>query len=148
MTNPKETNQDKVARVVAEEVQIAEYDPSWPALFEAERDHLTSSMPEGMILRIEHFGSTSVADLAAKPIVDMVIEIRDVEEGKITIPRILEPQGYDCFWRPTLGDDIPPWYTWCIGARDGCWRRCLLLRTYQLFLRSSEARLLHSGFSC
>ncbi|NLW87068.1 MAG: GrpB family protein [Planctomycetes bacterium] len=109
-----ETLQDKIKRITAEQVRIEAYDPAWPTLFEQERDHLLACMPEGMIIRIEHFGSTAVAGLAAKPIVDVVIEVSDAAQAKTIVPRILEPQGYDCFWRPTLGDDTPPWYTWCI----------------------------------
>lgn len=105
---------DKIKRVAAEQVQVVAYDPAWPLRFEQERDHLLACLPSGLILRIEHFGSTAVVGLAAKPIVDMVIEVRDVDEAKVIVPKILEPQGYDCFWRPTLGDDTPPWYTWCI----------------------------------
>jgi len=109
-----ETLEDKIKRVTAEHVRIVAYDPAWPTLFEQEREHLLKCMPDGMIVRIEHFGSTAVAGLAAKPIVDMVIEVRDVAETRLCVPKILEPQGYDCFWRPTLGNDTPPWYTWCI----------------------------------
>ncbi len=117
-----ETLEQKIQRVTAEHVEVVPYDSHWPALFEEERDHLMQCMPAGMIIRIEHFGSTSVPGLAAKPIVDMIIEVRDVQEAKVTVPQILEPQGYDCFWRPTMGNDVPPWYTWCIkrnsaGAR-------------------------------
>jgi GrpB-like predicted nucleotidyltransferase (UPF0157 family) len=44
----------------------------------------------------------------------MVIEITDEDRGKILIPQILEPQGYDCFWRPLGNQDVPPYFTWCI----------------------------------
>ncbi len=109
-----ETLHDKVNRVTAEQVQVAAYDPAWPALFAQERDHLLDCMPDGLIVRIEHFGSTAVVGLRAKPIVDMVVEVADVDHAKVVFPQRLEPVGYDCFWRPTLGDDTPPWYTWCI----------------------------------
>lgn len=109
-----ESLQDKIRRVTAEAVEVVEYDPAWVVRFEQERAHLLACMPAGLIVRIEHFGSTAVVGLAAKPIVDMVVEVRDVEEARVVVRQILEPQGYDCFWRPTAGDDIPPWYTWCI----------------------------------
>jgi GrpB-like predicted nucleotidyltransferase (UPF0157 family) len=109
-----ETLEEKIRRVTAEHVDVVSYNPAWPAMFEAEKTHLLALLPDGVIVRIEHFGSTAVAGLAAKPIVDMMIEITDVERGKALIPSVLEPLGYDCFWRPTLGDDTPPWYTWCI----------------------------------
>lgn len=117
-----ETLEDKIKRVTAERVEIVEYDPSWPLRFEEEKTHLLECLPAGLIVRIEHYGSTAVVGMPAKPIVDMVIEVTDVDEAKVVIPEVLEPQGYDCFWRPTMGDDIPPWYTWCI-KRDAAGAR-------------------------
>lgn len=109
-----ETLEQKIARVTAEKVELAEYDPRWPLLYEQERERLYELLPQGVILRVEHIGSTSVPGLAAKPVVDMLVEIADAEWGRTCIPHALEPLGYDCFWRPTAGNDIPPWYTWCI----------------------------------
>lgn len=52
--------------------------------------------------------------MSAKPIVDMLVEVASLEEAKARIVPVLEAQGYDYFWRPTLGDDIPPFYAWFI----------------------------------
>ena len=65
-----ETLEAKVARVVKEEVAVVPYDPRWPAMFAEERRHLLSCLPHDLVGRIEHFGSTAVPGLAAKPIVD------------------------------------------------------------------------------
>src|SRR6478609_8837018 len=46
-------------------VEIVAYDPRWRSRFAAERR------------RIEHIGSTSVPDLAAKPIIDVLVEVDD-----------------------------------------------------------------------
>lgn len=134
-----ETLEEKVARVTAERVEVVEYDPAWPEQFRRERDHLLKVMPEGMIVNVEHFGSTAVVGLPAKPIVDMLIEVRDVDEAKAVVPRLLEPRGYDCFWRPTAGDDTPPWYTWCI-KRDGAGRRTHHLHFGEIDFKSDELR--------
>ncbi len=109
-----ETLQQKIARVTKEHVAVLPYDPQWPALFEQEKNHLRACMPPDLLGRIEHFGSTSVPGLAAKPIVDMLIEVTSLQRAKTEIPPILEPQGYDYFWRPSFGDDTPPWYAWFI----------------------------------
>ena len=109
-----ETLEEKVARVVKEEVEIVPYDPRWPVLFEQERLHLLSCLPHGMLGRIEHFGSTAVPGLCAKPIVDMLVEVASLDETRRVIAPILEEQGYDYFWRPTMGDDTPPFYAWFI----------------------------------
>lgn len=130
---------DKIRRVTAEVVQVVAYDPMWPQQFEQERQHLLQCLPAGMIVRIEHFGSTAVPGLAAKPIVDMVIEVRDALEAKSVVPSILEPQGYDCFWRPTLGDNTPPWYTWCI-KRDAQGRRTHHLHFGEAGFKTDELR--------
>jgi len=99
---------------VREEVAITPYDPVWPELFRQEREHLLSCLPHDLVRRVEHFGSTTVPGLAAKPIVDMLVEVTDLQLTKIRIAPVLESQGYDYFWRPTSGDDVPPFYAWFI----------------------------------
>jgi GrpB-like predicted nucleotidyltransferase (UPF0157 family) len=113
-----ETLEQKIARVVEEYVAVVPYDPDWPRMFEKEREHLWSCLPSDLVKRIEHFGSTAVPGLAAKPIVDILVEVADLEETKTRIAPVLEAQGYDYFWRPSWGDSTPPFYAWFI-KRDG-----------------------------
>jgi GrpB-like predicted nucleotidyltransferase (UPF0157 family) len=109
-----ETLADRIKRVLQEQVSIVSHDPNWPGKFEDEKQHLLDSLPREMLGRIEHFGSTAIPDLAAKPIVDMLVEVRSLEETKTRIAPVLEAEGYDYFWRPTSGDDVPPFYAWFI----------------------------------
>jgi GrpB-like predicted nucleotidyltransferase (UPF0157 family) len=109
-----ETLEEKIARVVAEHVDLEPYDPAWPARFRAERDHLRACLPAELVGRIEHFGSTAVPGLTAKPIVDMLVEVFDLDATRERIAPILEGQGYDYFWRATHGEDGPPFYAWFI----------------------------------
>jgi GrpB-like predicted nucleotidyltransferase (UPF0157 family) len=109
-----ETLEQRVARLVREEVAIVPYDSAWPRSFSEEKEHLLSCLPKKLIRRVEHFGSTAVPGLAAKPIVDMLVEVTDLEETKIRIAPILEAQRYEYLWRPTHGDDVPPFYAWFI----------------------------------
>jgi GrpB-like predicted nucleotidyltransferase (UPF0157 family) len=137
---------EKIQRVLREKVIVVPYDPAWPELFRQEREHLLSCLPHDLIRRIEHFGSTAVPGLAAKPIVDILVEVTDLQATRVRIVPVLESQGYDYFWRPTHGDDTPPFYAWFIkrdpqtGARThhvhmveghftGHWDR-LLFRDY------------------
>jgi GrpB-like predicted nucleotidyltransferase (UPF0157 family) len=117
-----ETIEEQIARLVSEEVEIVEYDPAWPALFQKEKEHLLDCLPRSAVGRIEHFGSTAVPGLAAKPIIDILLEVRDLEETKRVIVPILTAQGYEYLWRPTSGDDTPPFYAWFI-KRDHEGRR-------------------------
>jgi len=114
MSGKRETLEQRIARVVREEVAIAPYDAAWPEAFRAEKAHLLSCLPHELVRRVEHFGSTAVPGLAAKPIVDMLVEVSDLDAARTTIAPLLEAQGYDYFWRPTHGDDGPPFYAWFI----------------------------------
>jgi len=105
---------DRIQRLTQEHVEIVPYDPRWRLLFAREQSHLIASLPSDLVGRIEHVGSTAVPGLAAKPIVDMLVEVRDLEASKIRIAPVLEAEGYDYIWRPTYGDDGPPWYAWFI----------------------------------
>ena len=116
-----ETLEQKIARVLADEVELVDYDPHWPELFEAEKRHLLSCVPGGLIRRVEHFGSTAVPGMPAKNVVDLLIEVADLEETRKVVPPILEPQGYDYFWRPAMFEG-PPFYAWFI-RRDASGRR-------------------------
>ena len=112
MKDRMETLEEKVARVIKEEVAVVPYDPRWLAMFEEERRHLLSCLPRDLVRRIEHFGSTSVPGLAAKPIVDILVEVTRLDETKQRIVPVLETQGYEYFWRPSWGDGTPPFYAW------------------------------------
>ena len=57
-------------------VCVLPYDPRWQQDFEAIRSELALGLGP-LALRIEHVGSTSVPGLAAKPIIDIDVVIRD-----------------------------------------------------------------------
>ena len=74
-----ETPEQRIQRVTGEKVTIVRYDSAWPELFRQEKEHLLSCLPNALIRRIEHFGSTAVPGIAAKPIVDMMVEVTDLQ---------------------------------------------------------------------
>jgi GrpB-like predicted nucleotidyltransferase (UPF0157 family) len=57
-------------------VEIADYDPAWPAAFQAERERLAPPLAGA---EIHHFGSTAVPALAAKPVIDMIALVGDLD---------------------------------------------------------------------
>lgn len=56
-------------------VELAEYDPAWPERFRALAERAASALG-GMVLAVEHVGSTSVPGLAAKPVIDLDVVVR------------------------------------------------------------------------
>ena len=109
-----ETAEQRVQRVLRDAVSISPYNPAWPGLFRQEKEHLLSCLPADLVGRVEHFGSTAVPGLSAKPIVDILVEVTDLQATRARIAPVLESQGYEYFWRPTRGDDGPPFYAWFI----------------------------------
>ena len=61
----KKSPEQRIAEVSKEDVAIVNYDPKWPRMFEDQSDHLRSTLPGGIVKRIEHFGSTAVPGLPA-----------------------------------------------------------------------------------
>ncbi len=116
-----ESLEERIRRAVQEDVALVPYDPRWPALFRQEKEHLLACLPRELIGRIEHFGSTAIPGMAAKPVIDMLIEVASLGETRLRIVPILQAQGYDYFWRPALFEG-PPFYAWFI-KRDTAGRR-------------------------
>jgi len=55
--------------------RIADPDPGWAERYEAEAARIVGSLPADLVTRIDHVGSTAVAGLAAKPIVDIQLSL-------------------------------------------------------------------------
>ncbi|WP_330438493.1 GrpB family protein [Micromonospora sp. NBC_00821] len=75
-----------------ESVVIEEYDTSWAQRFIAVRSSLTGALG-GLIIAVEHVGSTAVPGLAAKPVIDVDLVIEDTAQEDAYLPA-LERLGY------------------------------------------------------
>jgi len=73
-------------------IVVVDYDPAWPRLFDRLRARLWTAV-EDVALSVEHVGSTAVPGLAAKPIIDMSIVVRDRADVPLVVAR-LAPLGY------------------------------------------------------
>jgi GrpB-like predicted nucleotidyltransferase (UPF0157 family) len=73
-------------------VEIYEYDPEWPRLYEREEDRIRAVLGD-RVIRIEHVGSTSVPGLPAKPLIDVALELPDSADEAAYVPA-LEAAGY------------------------------------------------------
>lgn len=62
-------------------IVVQPYDESWPADFEKIKAELLAALG-GVAVAIEHVGSTSVKGLAAKPIIDLDVVVKDAEVPK------------------------------------------------------------------
>ena len=83
-------------------IQIADYDPEWPRQFEREAARLRAILGERVLL-LEHVGSTSVPQLAAKPKIDLLLVVADSGDEPAYIPAL---QAHD--YRLQVRE--PEWY--------------------------------------
>lgn len=76
-----------------EPVRIVPYDPSWPSRFEAEARALEEAIGSWAAGGIHHVGSTAVPGLEAKPIVDILVGVDELESSRSCFEP-LEGLGY------------------------------------------------------
>jgi GrpB-like predicted nucleotidyltransferase (UPF0157 family) len=80
-----------------DEIIITDYNPNWVLLFEQEAVSIRAVLDGDLITRIEHFGSTAVPGLPAKPIIDLLVGARSLAEAKQVAVSQLEHLGY-AYW--------------------------------------------------
>jgi len=74
-------------------VRLEPYNPKWAEYFTQEKKLLEETFGD-RILAIEHIGSTSIPNLIAKPIIDMIVGIESLEHIDDFV-RVLQTLGYE-----------------------------------------------------
>lgn len=92
-------------------IELREYDPRWPALYEAEAGRLRAALGDA-IRRLEHVGSTAVPGLCAKPKIDVLLLVADAAAEGAYVPA-LERAGY------VLRVREPDWFEHRLLRRPG-----------------------------
>ncbi len=125
-----------------DDVELVAYDPDWPRQFAVEADRLRAVLDPALVIGIEHFGSTAVPGLIAKPIIDILIAVHSLARAKAEAIEPILSLGY-VYWADNPKPDrmffvkgMPPY-----GARRThhvhitepdreMWRRRLPFRDY------------------
>lgn len=78
------------------EVRVVPYDSNWPSQYEQEAIRIRGVFGKE-IVATHHIGSTSIPGMSAKPIIDLLVEVRDIEKvdsyNKGMIALGYEPRG-------------------------------------------------------
>ena len=74
-------------------VEVVAHDPMWKEDYEREAGRIAAALGP-VVVAIHHIGSTAIAGIAAKPIIDMLLEIVDVGDLDRHAAR-LEAVGYE-----------------------------------------------------
>jgi GrpB-like predicted nucleotidyltransferase (UPF0157 family) len=80
-----------------DEVEVVNYDPRWPTLFDEEAKRLRAALDPSLISGLEHFGSTAVPGLSAKPIIDILIAVRSLADAQTSFVEALRKLDY-VYW--------------------------------------------------
>ncbi len=132
-----------------EPVVVCEYNPEWINLFEKEKNIVLNAIGK-YIEAIEHIGSTAIENLAAKPIIDILVGLKSLDDAKDCIPK-LEELNYEYvqeveitlpnrrfFRKPPKGTAKRKYHVHMVEVNNDFWIRQLLFRDY---LRSNPKTL-------
>lgn len=108
-------------------VELKQYDTKWPELFQQERVFLLEKIGSWLVGSVEHVGSTAVPGMVAKPIIDIMFGVEDLETSKGAI-EVLQANGY-CYY--PYKPDVMHWF--CKPSPE--------LRTHHLHLVPYESPL-------
>lgn len=76
-------------------IEVVPYDPNWPLQYEEEATRIKSIFSANFIA-IHHVGSTSVPGLAAKPTIDIILVVKDIEQVDACNDQ-MEKLGYEAW---------------------------------------------------
>ncbi|NLF39915.1 GrpB family protein [bacterium] len=81
-----------------DEVELVDYDPAWPDMFGGMARWLAAAIGPDTALRIEHYGSTAIPGMPAKPVIDILIEIPSFEDAKRRAIPLLNSPLWEYWW--------------------------------------------------
>jgi GrpB-like predicted nucleotidyltransferase (UPF0157 family) len=89
-----------------EPIRIVAYDPGWPARFAEEQMALQVAIGPWVRGGIHHVGSTAVPGLDAKPIIDILVGVGDLDESRACFAPLA---GLDYLYAPYLSE-VMHWF--------------------------------------
>lgn len=123
-------------KIADEKITIVSYNPLWPKLFEQESENIKKVFDASRLVAIQHYGSTSVPGMTAKPVVDILVGVSEFyisEQEKSD----LQSLGYNYigkawtnqrFYLRKRGEQS---FNLAIVSHEGdLWRNNLLVREY------------------
>jgi GrpB-like predicted nucleotidyltransferase (UPF0157 family) len=81
-----------------DDIHLVVYDPQWPVQFEEMAKWLRKVIPPEILLRIEHFGSTAIPDMSAKPVIDILVEVPSFSAARRNLIPIFNKPECEYWW--------------------------------------------------
>jgi len=121
---------------IDEPVHLEPYNEIWKELYRSERERLLRAVGE-LAKAIEHFGSTSVPGMTAKPIIDIMVGVENPSVAADEIIRRLNGIGYEHLGEAGIPGrryfrqrGLNDYNVHVVQYRGELWNNNLLLRDY------------------
>ncbi|MBP0003880.1 MAG: GrpB family protein [Cyanobacteria bacterium SBC] len=75
------------------QVKVVQHDPKWCQAFKAESHRVAEALGKN-VFSVHHIGSTAIPDIYAKPIIDLLVEVKAITEVDKQSPS-MERLGYE-----------------------------------------------------
>ena len=69
-------------------IELVEYDPDWPDRFASEKVSLEAVLRPWLAGPIEHIGSTAIPGMPAKPVIDIMAPVENIEASRPAISAV------------------------------------------------------------
>ena len=84
-------------------IEVVDADPGWSAMGDEAVDEVRRAL-EPWVVDVEHIGSTVVPDLAAKPVIDLLVGVRSLDDSAEIVAAVTS-LGYE--YVPEFEDELP-----------------------------------------
>lgn len=85
-------------KIPDDDVHLVEYDLSWPDRFEEMAGLLRKAVSPDIALRIEHYGSTAIPGIPAKPVIDILMEVPSFSEARRNLIPLFNRPECEYWW--------------------------------------------------
>lgn len=71
-------NKGRVSKTDKRKVEVVSYNPNWKKMYKEESEKIKNILND-IIIDIHHIGSTSIPGIKAKPVIDILVEVKNIE---------------------------------------------------------------------
>ncbi len=82
---------------------LVPYNPAWPRLFQEEKERLLKALANEVV--VEHIGSTAIPNIAAKPVIDIMIGVSCLKKADEYYIEAMKRIGYS--YVPEYESEVP-----------------------------------------
>ena len=72
-------NKRDISKTDKRRVEVVSYNPNWREMYKEESEKIKNILND-IVIDIHHIGSTAIPGIKAKPVIDILVEAKDIEE--------------------------------------------------------------------